>query len=33
MTARRFPAAPWSVEEAETYFVIKDSNGQKLGYV
>ena len=28
---RRFPP-PWSVEEGETYFVVKDSNGQKLGY-
>jgi hypothetical protein len=24
---------PWSVEEDETYFVVKDSSGQKLGYV
>jgi hypothetical protein len=32
MTARRFPP-PWSVEEGETYFVVKDANGQKLGYV
>jgi hypothetical protein len=24
---------PWSVEEGKTYFVVKDSNGQKLGYV
>jgi hypothetical protein len=31
-TNRRFPP-PWSVEEGEMYFVIKDSNGQKLGYV
>jgi hypothetical protein len=29
---RRFPP-PWSVEEGETYFVVKDSSGQKLGYV
>jgi hypothetical protein len=26
---RRFPP-PWSVEEGDTYFVIKDSSGQKL---
>jgi hypothetical protein len=29
---RRFPP-PWTVEEGETYFVVKDSGGQKLGYV
>jgi len=29
---RHFPP-PWSVEEGETYFVVKDGNGQKLGYV
>jgi hypothetical protein len=29
---RRFPP-PWSVEEGKTYFVVKDSGGQKLGYV
>jgi len=29
---RRFPP-PWSVEEGETYFVVKDASGQKLGYV
>jgi hypothetical protein len=32
LTARRFPS-PWSVEEGDTYFVVKDSSGQKLGYV
>jgi len=32
MTARRFPS-PWSVEEGDTYFVVKDASGQKLGYV
>jgi hypothetical protein len=32
MNGRRFPP-PWSVEEGETYFVVKDANGQKLGYV
>jgi hypothetical protein len=31
MPARRFP--PWSVEELETCFVVKDSAGQKLAYV
>ena len=30
--ARRFPP-PWSVEEGETYFIVKDSAGQKLAYV
>jgi hypothetical protein len=29
---RRFPP-PWSVGEGETYFVVKDASGQKLGYV
>ena len=28
----RFPP-PWSVEEGETYFVVKDNNGQQLAYV
>jgi hypothetical protein len=32
MTARRFPP-PWSVEEGETYFVVKDNDGQQLAYV
>ena len=27
--ARRFPP-PWSVEEGETYFVVKDNDGQQL---
>jgi hypothetical protein len=30
--ARRFPP-PWSVEEGETYFVVKDNDGQQLAYV
>ena len=29
---RHFPP-PWSVEEGETYFVVKDSDGQQLAYV
>jgi hypothetical protein len=29
MPARRFPP-PWSVEEGETYFVVKDNDGQQL---
>jgi hypothetical protein len=29
--ARRFPP-PWTVEELEACFVVKDSAGQKLGY-
>jgi hypothetical protein len=31
MNGRRFPP-PWSVEEGETYFVVKDNSGQKLAY-
>ena len=31
MAERRFPP-PWSVEEGETYFVVKNASGQKLGY-
>ena len=29
---RRFPP-PWSVEEEETYFVVRDHDGQQLAYV
>ena len=32
MAARRFPP-PWSVEAGETYFVVKDNDGQQLAYV
>ena len=32
VTERRFPP-PWSVEEGETYFVVKDNDGQQLAYV
>ena len=32
MAARRFPP-PWSVEEGQTWFVVKDNGGQKLAYV
>ena len=32
MPTRRFPP-PWSVEEGETYFVVKDNDGQQLAYV
>jgi hypothetical protein len=32
MPTRRFPP-PWSVEEGETYFVVKDNDGQQLPYV
>jgi hypothetical protein len=28
---RRFPS-PWSVEELDACFVVRDANGQKLGY-
>ena len=31
VAARRFPP-PWSVEDIGAAFVVKDSNGQKLGY-
>jgi len=31
-TGRRFPP-PWTVEELEACFVVKDSTGQKLGYL
>ena len=29
---RHFPP-PWSVEESDAYFIVKDANDQKLGYV
>ena len=29
---RRFPP-PWTVEELNTAFVVRDDNGQKLAYV
>ena len=32
MAHRRFPP-PWTIEEGKTYFVVKDSSGQKFGYV
>jgi hypothetical protein len=32
MPSRRFPP-PWSVEELDACFVVKDSAGQKLAYV
>jgi hypothetical protein len=32
MTARRFPP-PWSVDELEACFFVKDGAGQKLAYV
>ncbi len=32
MPARRFPP-PWSVEETEACFVVRDGNGQALAYV
>ena len=32
MSARRFPP-PWSVEEGDTYFVVRDREGQRLAYV
>jgi hypothetical protein len=32
MPPRRFPP-PWSVEELDACFVIRDHNGQQLAYV
>ena len=32
MPARRFPP-PWSVEERQSRFIVKDGNGQTLAYV
>jgi hypothetical protein len=32
MPARRFPP-PWSVEELDECFVVRDHNGQQLAYV
>jgi hypothetical protein len=32
MPSRRFPP-PWSVEELEACFIVKDGAGQKLAYV
>jgi hypothetical protein len=32
MPQRRFPP-PWSIDELEACFVVKDSTGQKLVYV
>ena len=32
VTARRFPP-PWSVEELDACFVVRDANGQALSYV
>ena len=32
MTERRLPP-PWSVEEQEACFVVRDRDGQKLAYV
>ena len=32
LSGRRFPP-PWSIEELDACFVVKDSAGQKLAYV
>ena len=32
LTARRFPP-PWSVEEEDRYYVVRDHDGQQLAYV
>jgi hypothetical protein len=31
MPSGRFPS-PWSIEELDACFIVKDSSGQKLGY-
>jgi hypothetical protein len=31
-TSRRFPP-PWSVEETDACFIVRDANGQALAYV
>jgi hypothetical protein len=31
VTERRFPP-PWTVEELDACFVVRDASGQKLGY-
>ena len=31
-TVRRFPP-PWSVDEQEACFIVRDANGQALAYV
>jgi len=32
LSSRRFPS-PWSVEELDACFVVRDHNGQQLAYV
>jgi hypothetical protein len=32
VNSRRFPP-PWSVEEGDNYFVVRDREGQQLAYV
>ena len=32
MSSRRFPP-PWSVEETDACFIVRDTNGQALAYV
>ena len=32
MSSRRFPP-PWSVEETDACFIVRDHNGQALAYV
>jgi hypothetical protein len=32
MPSRRFPP-PWSVEELDACFIVRDHNGQQLAYV
>jgi hypothetical protein len=32
MSSRRFPP-PWSIEETDACFIVRDANGQALAYV
>jgi hypothetical protein len=32
ITSRRFPS-PWSVEETDACFIVRDANGQALAYL
>jgi hypothetical protein len=32
LTTRRFPP-PWTIEEQDACFVVRDANGQQLAYI
>jgi len=32
LTPRGFPPPPWTIEEHELSFIVRDANGQALGY-